>query len=501
MINCNNKSITFYGQANGSGIFSASIYHPADQAMMGNASSVTVVGGQLYLTCWAAGGKGLKTDSLTIKNGKVICLDCDIEVNNTLTQEGGYLTVRESYDEHPAVLRSSGTASFSGGELHINCASSYFEDVTVSWTSGNDKYNFGDLNISADGSITFEKAFKTDGIDCIIGTYKNGDQFCDCKLIPLTDPVSGPALEGYAATVTDDIGVKFYYTIPAAMRDASKTKVVFTLDGEEPVEVPFDAANVETVEGEEYCFFRFNVYATQLTAPVKAEFMYNGKTFITKDDFTVRDYIKAAYGRTKQLALLFLLEYGSNLQNYFGYRTDDLANKDMASYVDPLIMGVYFNGVSGYFNQQVNNIKQYVPEPVINSNITAVKYYGASLVMKEKLYMKYYFEIKDPSSFDISNYSAYDRNVNNGSGAVSYEVGYDTTGKYIYVKVPVNMGDCTSVGSFDVYLFEGDPAECSMITVSNYDPVVYMKKTIDGDQFFRGAMVYLYSFGKEFEGA
>ncbi len=496
LINCNNRNVTFYGQTEGTGVLDVTVYHAGSQALMGNASSVTFVGGKAFFECTAGGGTGLKTDNLTIKGGKVISTLCDIEVNNTLIQEGGYLSVGGSFDAPPSVLRSSGTAAFSGGELDINGASSYFEDVTVSWTSESDKYNFGDLTISADGSITFEKAFKTDDIDCIIGTYTDGDEFCNCKLIPLTDPVSGPELEGYAATVTDDIGVKFYYTIPAAMRDASKTKVVFTMDGEEPVEVPFDASNVETVEGEEYCFFRFNVYATQLTAPVKAEFMYNGETLITKDDFTVRDYIKAAYGRTKSRDLLFLLEYGSNLQNYFGYRTDDLANKDMADYVDYYTMNIYFNGVAGFVNTQVDNIKKEAPEPTVDSRLTAVEYYGASLVMKEKLYMKYYFKITDPSSFDIADYKAYSRNVADNPGADEYEIGCDTTGKFLYVRVPVNMGDCT-YADYDVYLFEGDPAERNLAVIDNYNPVTYMKKTVDGDETFMKAMVYLYAFGKE----
>ncbi len=492
LINCNNRNVTFYGQTEGTGVLNVTVYHAGAQALMGNASSVTFVGGKAFFECTEGGGTALNADDITVKGGKISCINCGIEANNTLTQEGGLLSVMNG----GAGLRVTGEAIFTGGVLNVDNSYSFIDDLTVSWTSEDDKYNFGDLVIGEDGSIFFDKAFKTDSIDLIVGSYSDGAQFSNCDLIPLKDPVVGPELEGYAATVTDDIGIKFYFRIPETMRDAEATKVVFTLDDEDPVEVPFDSSNKETIEGEEYYFFRFNVYATKLTAPIKAEFICKGATLITKEDFTVRDYLEAAYKRTSDLKLLFLIKYGACLQQYFAYRQDDPADKGMEDYVDPATMGMYFNGNTDFIDNTVNEIKQTALEPTVDSRLTAVEYYGASLVMKEKLYMKYYFKITDPSSFDIADYKAYSRNVADNPGANEYETGCDTTGKFLYVKVPVNMGDCT-YADYDVYLFEGDPAERNLAVIDNYNPVTYMKKTVDGDETFMNAMVYLYAFGKE----
>ena len=389
------------------------------------------------------------------------------------------------------------TFTAKGGTVYISgpvCADSMILD----WTSAEDNYRFADLsnieNITLMNTFTCQESDET-----WIGTYSgyNDHAAFDGKtLVPSADALEGPALEGYSATVADDIGVKFYFKIPDNMKDSNKTKVVFTLEGEDPVEVPFDIANKEAPEGgENYYFFRFNVYCTQLTTPVKAELKYDGTTMIVKDDFTVRDYIVSGYERTNDEALLLLLKYGSSLQKVFHYRENDLADKNMEDYVSADIIQNYFINPR-FADRTANFITAHGREPEISYSIPGVTYYSTSLVVKEKIYLKHYFEITDPANFNIDDYSAFDSRVLTHDNAVEYtDIGLDSSGKYIYVKVPVMMGECSDADT-PFCLYYGDPMEDEFIRIEDFTPVAYMKMALnsDYDQNIKDAMIYLYAF-------
>ncbi len=471
-INCHNSNIIFYGQTENTGFFSISVYSGnSDFDMMYNVGSITIVGGSVSLST--------VTNSMRAINGA-----------GSVTVLGGSLTCGQSIVDTDTFTAKGGTIYISGPV----CADSMILD----WTSAGDNYRFADLsnieNITLMNTFTCQESDET-----WIGTYSgyyDHAAFDGKTLVPSADALEGPALEGYSATVADDIGVKFYFKIPDNMKDSNKTKVVFTLEGEDPVEVPFDIANKEApAGGENYYFFRFNVYCTQLTTPVKAELKYDGTTMIVKDDFTVRDYIVSGYERTHDVSLLLLLRYGSSLQKVFHYRENDLADKNMEDYVSADVIQNYFINPR-FADSNALFITAHAPEPEISYSIPGVTYYSTSLVVKEKIYLKHYFEITDPADFNIDDYSAFDSRVLTHNNAVEYtDIGLDSSGKYIYVKVPVMMGECNDADT-PFCLYYGDPMEDEFIHIEDFTPVAYMKKVLnsDYDQNIKDAMIYLYAF-------
>jgi len=129
------------------------------------------------------------------------------------------------------------------------------------------------------------------------------------------------------------IGLNFYFYNAPQGYDASKISVKFS----GPVEdydktVKLTDLQAGKRQGVNIRRNDYYVYAAMMTDTVKAEIFYDGElvsTYTTTVAQWVTTHMPEFASNTKGVRLLkTMLNYGASSQNFFAYKTDDLANKD-----------------------------------------------------------------------------------------------------------------------------------------------------------------------------
>ena len=188
-------------------------------------------------------------------------------------------------------------------------------------------------------------------------------------LLPATVLAEGETdvMKGWSITLGDDIGVKFYL-------DSADYTVTATVDGE--AVTPAVSGNIATV----------NVAAAQMNDPIVVSVadeegvVYTGK-------YTVRQYgltvTKGNYAEEAKDMVRYMLNYGGAAQTYFDHYADKLANT-----------GITVSEIT---------MPEEVPQISITDNLDGINFYGASLVMRNKTAVRFYFQVTgDISSFTFS---------------------------------------------------------------------------------------------------
>ena len=188
-------------------------------------------------------------------------------------------------------------------------------------------------------------------------------------LLPATVLAEGETdvMKGWSITLGDDIGVKFYL-------DSADYTVTATVDGE--AVTPAVSGNIATV----------NVAAAQMNDPIVVSVadeegvVYTGK-------YTVRQYgltvTKGNYAEETKDMVRYMLNYGGAAQTYFDHYADKLANT-----------GITVSEIT---------MPEEVPQISITDNLDGINFYGASLVMRNKTAVRFYFQVTgDISSFTFS---------------------------------------------------------------------------------------------------
>jgi len=123
-------------------------------------------------------------------------------------------------------------------------------------------------------------------------------------------------------------------------------------------------------------FYTVSAYlaAAQMTEEITVQFVYGG-TVAQEKIYTIRGYADAVLSgnypeKTKNL-VKWMLQYGAKAQQYFEVNTDRLAN-------------------AGYELEDTTVPAQH-PEMVVEGNIGGMSFYGASLVFKNKIAVRFYF--------------------------------------------------------------------------------------------------------------
>ncbi len=165
-------------------------------------------------------------------------------------------------------------------------------------------------------------------------------------------------LEGWSITLGDDIGVKFYlnstdYTVSATVNGAAVTPTI--------------SEKVATV----------NVAAAQMNDTIVLT-VKNGEETVHTDEYSVRMYadtiLNGSYDAEVKEMVLQMLHYGAAAQTYFGHNIGNLAN---AGYEDTFVEGVIPEAAA--------------TEMSISDDLNGLSFYGASLVFKSKIAIRYYF--------------------------------------------------------------------------------------------------------------
>jgi len=180
-------------------------------------------------------------------------------------------------------------------------------------------------------------------------------------MLPATVLADGEAesvLEGWNITLGDDIGVNFYL-------NSTDYTVTTTLNGEEVA--PIISQNVATV----------NVAAAQMTDIIGLTVKNAGETVHT-DEYSVCEYaqylLNGNYSAGTKHMVKTMLDYGAKAQTYFDYKTENLAN-------------------AGYELNKEAVIPSETEEMTISGSIAGGSFYGATLVFRNKVAVRYYFNI------------------------------------------------------------------------------------------------------------
>lgn len=170
-------------------------------------------------------------------------------------------------------------------------------------------------------------------------------------------------------SLQDDLQANFYLSIPAG--DVNNTQVSITVgDGEA---LSYAASQLEK-SGEGYYIVRADVAAAQMTDAIKLA-VTTGTTQVLNNTYTVAGYAAEVLS-DKRLGMYHrlvkqMLNYGAKAQLYFDHNTGKLAN-------------------AGYEIDSAVTIPD-EQEIVTEGSVSGIRYYGASLLFRDKISVRYYF--------------------------------------------------------------------------------------------------------------
>ena len=183
-------------------------------------------------------------------------------------------------------------------------------------------------------------------------------------------PGSG-MVDQWNVSLDDDLQVNFYIKLSEGME--SKAKIQITV-GEETV--LYRASELPKAVNGSY-IASVSVSAAQMTDYIMVVIMDGGK-ILGMSTYTVRQYADAilaedSFSRYHPL-VKEMLNYGGQAQAYFNHETENLANV----------------GIVGVGAQEIPEAAE---EVVAKGAISGVRFYGASLVNRDKIAVRYYFTI------------------------------------------------------------------------------------------------------------
>lgn len=186
------------------------------------------------------------------------------------------------------------------------------------------------------------------------------------------------SVDSYGVVLKDNIGLYFQMNLSQEILDDSAAYVTVSFNGKDTV-IPASEAN----EG-----IALDLAAAQMTVPTYICISFHHGSTGDTMSYTVKQYAQNIMNgnytpETKVLAAA-MLNYGGKAQSYFEYNTENMADADIS--VD----------------------EHAVPSPnqtqtIISGQIDGISFYGASLVYRNKLAVRYYFKTENtPADFQFS---------------------------------------------------------------------------------------------------
>lgn len=173
----------------------------------------------------------------------------------------------------------------------------------------------------------------------------------------------------WSIVLEDDYAVNFNLQVSESIE--STTKVRLTI-GNDTV-----TYNVSALEKTDDGYFRLtaNISAAQMNEFITV-MVVNGRDIGSNTTYTVREYCDTILAEEKHSAYHALvkemLNYGAMAQMYFDYDTEYLAN----------------DGITGVANADIPDTAE---EMTVRDKISGVNFYGASLLYRDRIAVRYYF--------------------------------------------------------------------------------------------------------------
>ncbi len=177
---------------------------------------------------------------------------------------------------------------------------------------------------------------------------------------------NGSTVDEWSLTLKGDINVNFDMALDPAIAADPNAYVLFTVDGKEYKFTAAEAANQLTIP----------VAAAQMKDQIQVTVYDGNGTAGTTFTYSVHQYadyiLRNSEDENLKALVKNMLNYGAKAQEYFDHNANDLANEDVS--VD-----------------EVEPNESYNTPAVITGQFEGFEYYGASLVLREKVYIRFYF--------------------------------------------------------------------------------------------------------------
>lgn len=283
-----------------------------------------------------------------------------------------------------------------------------------------------------------------------------GERYLICSLCGETVTETMEVLVGRVAewniSLKNDFTVNFYLQISEYMKTTSKIRVILGDDM-----VTCQPSQLEMKNG--YYVVGVNVSAAQMGDSIMI-IVANGSDIASTATYTVREYCNTILADDKyseyHSLVKEMLNYGAMAQQYFGYDTENLAN----------------SGITGVANE---NVPETAEDIAVADNVEALDFYGASLVYRDRIAVRFYFTGDVAGMIFTANGKAYTPVANNGM-------------YYIEVAdiLPQNLEQQISLTATD--------SQGNSLTVS-YGPMNYMvRMNQKGDEKTQNLMKALYNY-------
>ena len=212
----------------------------------------------------------------------------------------------------------------------------------------------------------------------------------------------GETVSGRSLTLKDNIDMNYYMELPKDITSNDNSYMEFSTDDGLTYKVSgHDAKQVTDENGKILYKFACPLNAKQMSDTIKAKMVVDGKSGI-EYTYSVKDYANrilndSKYSDPTKNVVKALLNYGASAQNFFDYKTDNLAN----SALDDNDKAIATNNFDGYKADITDN-----------SGTGALKYYGSSLLCQSEMTVRHYFSLASGGNVADYSFSYTDANGN-----------------------------------------------------------------------------------------
>ena len=172
----------------------------------------------------------------------------------------------------------------------------------------------------------------------------------------------------WSLSLGDNISVNFYVPIDESL--LNDTTITLTLKDKI---LSSSAVNASQHQNGSY-IFNMNVPAAQMTDVITLKVISGNKHF-TKE-YSITQYANSIlsdnYNEATKTLVKSMLNYGAASQKYFNYNIDSLANEGISSEV-------------------TYKVPESTADMIVNGRINGINFYGASLVYRDRIAVRYYF--------------------------------------------------------------------------------------------------------------
>ncbi len=258
----------------------------------------------------------------------------------------------------------------------------------------------------------------------------------------------------YNVALTDDLCVNFYLSIP----DVSNTKIQVTVGSGAPVSC--EASELEVRD--DYYVVSANIAAAQMTDNINIVILTDGAE-VVNSNYSVAQYADTVLkddnmSQYREL-VLHMLNYGAKAQLYFDHNEDNLAN-------------------AGHKLTEEATIPSKEKELAIDGSVTGVSFYGTSLLFRNKVATRFYFNA--PNGVDGYTFTV---------GETQYEAEFN--GSLYYVEVNGINPQCYDE---DVTLTVSDGASSQSITYSPMHYIVRMSQKDSASAELKALLTAMYGY-------